>query len=126
MLSLFQILKRVFSIMFALFNLLNLNAPKTDVELYSNPASGYTWDYEMDNVGILTCSDSRYTADKGSVLTGKGGGTQKFTFKSLSEGTVNITFTYYKYNGLKKEIASTYVYKYVVSADKSIKLISIE
>ena len=89
--SLFAFLQQLISIMMAIISLLGLKTNTVDVELYANPTSGYTWEYSYDQKGILTLSDSYYLPDPSAILS-SGGGTQKFTFKAIGTGTVNITF----------------------------------
>lgn len=126
MTAVFTLLKWTITLFAALLSLFNLNAPKTTVELYYNPASGYKWEYEMDKDGILSYSESHYSPDSGSALTGKGGGTQHYTFKVKGPGTVNITFRYYKYENAKKVVSSQYIYTYVVADDGTITLKNIQ
>ncbi len=126
MLSIFSLLRWILTLLMALLSIFNLNAPKTTVELYFNPSSGYNWEYEMDKSGVLSYSESHYTPDSGSAMSGKGGGTKYYTFKAVGEGTVNITFNYYKYENLKKVIVSQYVYTYTVADDGTITLKSIQ
>lgn len=126
MLAIFNLLRWILTLLTALLSLFNLNAPKTTVELYFNPASGYNWDYEMDTSGVLSYSESHYTPDSGSATTGKGGGTKYYTFKAVGEGTVNITFSYYKYDNFKKVVVSQYVYTYEVGNNRTITLKSIQ
>ena len=118
----FDLMRRIMSLFAALLSLLNFNSQKTNVELYHNPSSRYIWEYEMDKSGILSYSDSHYTPDSGSVLSGKGGGTKYYTFKAIGTGTVNITFRYYRYEKTEKIVASQYVYTYIVDKDGVITL----
>lgn len=126
MIAVFNLLKWILTLLAAILSLFNFNTPKTTVELYHNPSSGYRWEYDMDTSGVLSYSESHYTPDSGSALTGKGGGTQHYTFRAVGEGTVNITFSYYKYDNLKKVVASQYVYTYTVAQDGTITLKSIQ
>lgn len=126
MISVFNLLKWILSLLAAMLSLFNLNAPKTTVELYHNPSSGYRWEYDMDKAGVLSYSKSHYTPDSDSALTGKGGGTQNYTFRAIGTGTVNITFSYYKYENGKKVVSSQYIYTYTVAEDGTITLKSIQ
>lgn len=124
MITVFNILLKIFTIFIAIISTLNIDtsANKTSVELYTNPASGYIWEYSMDKIGVMTLVDTDYSSDSGSILTGKGGGTKTFTFRSIQSGTVNITFRYIKYEGFEKIIATEYIYTYDVAENGTISL----
>lgn len=126
MMSVFSLLQWILTFFASIFSIFSFNTPKTEVELYHNPSSGYRWEYEMDNEDILTFSESHYTPDKDSALSGKGGGTQHFTFKSKNEGTVSITFRYYKYDNGEKVVISQYIYSYSVNKNGEITLNSVK
>ena len=121
----FSLLQGLVSVILALFNLLGLQINTTTVELYANPSSGYEWEYSMDEQGILSLNETHYTPDSDSIINGKGGGTQYFTFRALNSGTVNITFEYVKYDRNQKIVASTYVYTYIVDNSGRIALYSV-
>lgn len=120
MLPILNLLRWIFSLFAALLSMFNINIQKTTVEFYDNPASGYEWEYEADKAGILALSESRYTPDSASALSGKGGGTRYFTFKAIGKGTVNITFRYVKYENDEKTVASEYTYTFTVEDDGTI------
>ncbi len=128
MTAIFNVLLSIFMVFVALLSSLNLDTStkETSVELYTNPASGYTWEYSMDKIGYLTLTETNYTSDSGSILKGKGGGTQTFTFISIRSGTVSITFRYVKYDGFEKIIASEYIYTYDIAEDGTVSLRSIQ
>lgn len=126
MLSIFDLLRWILSLFAALLSIFNLNVQKTTVELYCNPSSDYSWEYEMDKAGVLAYSESHYTPDSSSALSGKGGGTKHFTFRAVAPGTVNITFRYYKYDNFEKVVASQYIYTYIVDDDGTINLKNIQ
>ena len=119
-------LRRVVVFLTALVSLLGIETTTVTLELYSNPASGYEWEYNFDKSGILTVSDSYYTPDPASILTGRGGGKTHFVLKSLGSGTVRVTFEYVKKTVSERIVASTYVYTYNVSTDGIISLYSIQ
>ncbi len=123
MTALFSLLRSLVSIMIAVISMFGLNKSTTTVELYTNPASGYSWEYSYDELGILVLSDSYYIPDSSAILSG-GGGTQNFKFTSLSSGTVNITFRYV--SKIDNSVASEYVYTYVVDYEGNITLQSIQ
>ncbi len=126
MVIIFSLLKGLVSVILALMSILGLQVNKTTVELYANPSSGYEWEYSFDEQGIMVLNDSHYSPDTASILSGKGGGTQYFTFRALDSGTVNITFEYVKYNGAQRIVASTYVYTYMVDSIGGIALYQVQ
>ena len=128
MVTIFSIFARILSFFMAFFQIFNIDIAKKEVtvELYTNPSSGYRWEYSTDEIGYMTLVSTDYTADPGSAITGKGGGTQTFTFRSIRSGTVNITFRYVKQEGLEKIVASEYVYTYDIADDGTITLVSIQ
>ena len=107
------------AIIATIVNLIPLQSNTVSVELYANPDSGYQWEYEYDKTQILTLSSTYYTHDTSSILSNSGGGIQHFNFRPVGEGTVNITFSYVKYSGNRKIVASRYVYTYTVSGSKA-------
>lgn len=120
---LFTLLRQLVSIMLAVVSMLGLNKSSTTVELYTNPASGYSWEYSYDDTGILILSKSYYVPDYSAILSG-GGGTQTFEFNAVSSGTVNVTFKYT--SKIDSTVASEYVYTYIVDEAGNITLHSIQ
>lgn len=94
-----------------------------EVELYSNPTSGYSWEYEMDRIDVLAISESYYVPDFNDLFSG--GGKRVFKFTALTPGIVHITFTYEKILDFSSDIASKYVYTYEVLPSGEIELISV-
>ena len=124
MTSIFSLLQQLISLVMAIVSLLGLNTTNTvDVELYANPSSGYMWEYSYDKNGVIALSEEYYLPDPSAILS-SGGGTQKFTFRAISKGNVNVTFRYV--NTITDEIASTYVYAYSVDDTGKINLISVK
>ena len=120
MTALFSLLQQLIALMMAVINLLGLNNKNVvTVELYTNPSSGYSWEYSYDRIDVLVLSDNRFVPDTSAILSG-GGGTQVFEFRALSSGTVNITFSYV--NKIDKTVASEYVYTYTVDDTGKITL----
>ena len=120
MTALFSLLQQLIALMMAVINLLGLNNKNVvTVELYTNPSSGYSWEYSYDRIDVLVLSDNRFVPDTSAILSG-GGGTQVFEFRALSSGTVNITFRYV--NKFDKTVASEYVYTYTVDDTGKITL----
>lgn len=124
MTALFSLLQQLIALMMAIINLLGLNNNNiVTVELYTNPSSGYSWEYSYDRIDVLVLSDNNFIPDSSAILSG-GGGTQVFEFRALSSGTVNITFSYVNKND--KSVASEYIYTYTVDDTGKITLQSIQ
>ena len=124
MTALFSLLQQLIALMMAVINLLGLNNKNVvTVELYTNPSSGYSWEYSYDRIDVLVLSDNNFIPDSSAILSG-GGGTQVFEFRALSSGTVNITFSYVNKND--KSVASEYIYTYTVDDTGKITLQSIQ
>ncbi len=123
MATIFAYLKMLLAFLFAIVRLLGFGADTAEVELYANPASGYYWEYSYDEYGVLMLANSHYLPDTSAIFSG-GGGTQKFTFREIGEGTVNITFEYTQVG--TKNVASRYVYTYQVDEDGEITLLNVE
>lgn len=121
MTALFVLLQRLVALMMAVISMLGLKTNTVEVELYANPTSGYSWEYSYDRTGVIALSEIYYLPDTSAILSG-GGGTQKFTFRAVGSGTVNVTFRYVKNIG--KDVASTYVYTYSVDESGEITLLN--
>lgn len=120
MTALFSLLQQLVALMMAIISLLGLNNNKSTVtvELYTNPSSGYSWEYSYDRIDILVLDENRYIPDTSAILSN--GGTQVFSFRAINSGTVNITFRYV--NKITDNVASEYVYTYVVDDAMNITL----
>lgn len=114
-------IRRLVALFVAIISLLGIKTDTETVELYANPASGYSWEYSFDKSGVLALTESSYSPDTSSILSG--GGTQNFTFRALGSGTVNITFKYVSIDGT---VASQYVYTYNVDVNGNIELHGIQ
>lgn len=124
MTALFSLLQQIVALIMSIISLLGLNNKNiVTVELYTNPSSGYSWEYSYDRIDVLVLSDNRFAPDTSAILSG-GGGTQVFEFRALSSGTVNITFSYV--NKIDKSVASEYIYTYIVDDTGKITLQSIQ
>jgi predicted secreted protein len=124
MTALFSLLQQIVALIMSIISLLGLNNKNiVTVELYTNPSSGYSWEYSYDRIDVLVLSDNRFAPDTSAILSG-GGGTQVFEFRALSSGTVNITFSYV--NKIDKSVASKYIYTYIVDDTGKITLQSIQ
>lgn len=118
----FTYLRILIAFLMALIKLLGFGAETVDIELYADPSSGYYWEHSYDKDGILILSGTHYVPDMSAIFSG-GGGKQKYTFREIGEGTVNITFKYVKIGS--GEVASKYVYTYHVADDGTITLINV-
>ena len=84
-------------------SVLNLAPVKYTIEgdtltviLEENPSTGYRWAYEMDTNGIVNLESDEYIPKQDSESLIGAGGQHKWVFQCLAEGTVNITFYYYR------------------------------
>jgi Predicted secreted protein len=70
------------------------------VSLEANATTGYSWEYELSDPEVLTCTGSEYKENrhkKGMVGTG---GRQYYTFKAGKQGSTVIVFDYaQRWNG---------------------------
>lgn len=123
MTSLVVLLQRLVALMMAIISFLGIKTKTVDVELYANPTSGYSWEYSFDKNGVITLSETYYLPDTSAILSG-GGGTQKFVFRAVGSGTVNVTFKYVK--DFDNDVASTYVYTYTVDDSGEIILNNVQ
>lgn len=64
------------------------------LKLDSNPTTGYTWSYKVDNEGIIKETKNEYIPDKTEAGIVGSGGVQQFSFKGIKEGDVTVTFEY--------------------------------
>lgn len=124
MATIFNAIARIFSFFIAIIQLLNIDfsSKEVTVELYTNPSSGYMWEYSADQIGYLMLVGTDYKSDSDSAIMGKGGGTKTFTFRAIRSGTVNITFRYVKLEGFSKIVATEYVYTYDIAEDGTVTL----
>ncbi|MCD7775018.1 MAG: protease inhibitor I42 family protein [Clostridiales bacterium] len=126
MIVMLNLMQRFIAFVTALLSLIGINTSTVTVDLYTNPSSGYEWEYEFDRSGVLTLSDSYYNRDPYSILSSSSGGTRYFVFKAVSPGTVNVTFRYVKVIDGTKYMASSYVYTYNVDSNGRITLLNVK
>ncbi len=120
MAEIFVFLQKLIAFIAAIFGIFGINQNTATVELYANPASGYTWEYSIDNEDVLLLISNNYKPDISSIESG-GGGKQQFTFEAISEGTANVTFRYVsRTNG---SVASGYIYTYKVNSSGKLELV---
>lgn len=122
MFILFGILQQVLALLLAILNIFSFNFRTVSVDLYTNPSSGYTWECECDEEGILVLVDSHYSPDAATLFKGKGGGQRTFTFAALGSGTVKVKFDYVKIGDPSGKSVSQYIYTYSVDDDGNITL----
>ncbi len=77
------------------------------VKLDSNPSTGYSWEVEVSDENVIKFCESEYRdAFNPDGVAGKGG-TERFFFDAVSDGTAAITFTYgqhWKADGIVKTV----------------------
>ena len=84
------------------------------VELQGNPTTGYAWVYIMSPEGILREISNEYSADKSGEAVVGSDGKFIFTFEALSEGEVEINFSYLRAWEVDTPAAKTVVYRATV------------
>ncbi len=65
------------------------------IELYENPTTGYTWNYEITNKKVLEFYKKEMITDENSGTIGVGSEI-KFSFEPILEGKALISFKYYR------------------------------
>lgn len=73
-----------------------INMKNYTINLRGNATTGYTWSYSVDKEGIIKEEVNKYTPDKAEEGVVGTGGVQTYSFKSVKEGDVTITFKYAK------------------------------
>ena len=95
------------------------NAEKNYViEFESNHTTGYTWQYETSEEGIVEIENNYITKSHDEKIVGVGG-TDQFIIKGLAEGTITIKFTYSQ-SWDPKETDKTESYKITVDKDLNV------
>lgn len=87
--------------------------------LYENPSTGFLWEYEQSQEGVLEIMEDKYVSDPSNPkkpTTGKGG-QHFFRFKVIGSGTIEIQFTYARGD----EIADEMIYTYECDQNKATK-----
>ena len=75
----------------------SLAGSKATVELEGNPTTGYVWEYEIANPGIIEEVSNEYiTAGQDDVEVVGAGGVFRFTFRGVTQGETEITFHYHR------------------------------
>ena len=76
----------------------SLAGSKAIVELEGNPTTGYVWEVEIANPGIIEEVSNEYiTAGQDDDVEVVGvGGVFSFTFKGITQGETELTFKYHR------------------------------
>ncbi|MDP2891800.1 MAG: protease inhibitor I42 family protein [Bacillota bacterium] len=64
------------------------------IVLKSNPTTGFDWYYTVDNEGIVLLVKDEYKTDNPNLIGS--GGMHTWIFQGVQEGTVKLTFKYYR------------------------------
>ena len=75
----------------------SLAGTKATIELEGNPTTGYVWEAEIANPGIIEEVSNEYITagqDDNDVEVVGAGGVFRFTFKGITQGETEITFNY--------------------------------
>jgi len=65
-----------------------------NISLKGNYTTGYTWVYEVSNIGMIKEDYNEYIQDSNKDGMVGVGGVQHYTFSALEDGEVTITFNY--------------------------------
>jgi inhibitor of cysteine peptidase len=89
-----------------------------EIDLESNPTTGYQWQYENDKEGIIKEVSNIYKEkDVSEEITGSGG-TDVWIFEGLKEGSSQVTFNYLR--SWEKEVAETKTFIFTVDKERNI------
>lgn len=83
------------------------NSKELKITFDSNPSTGYHWESETYNEGVIKITESYESDCKDENIVGCGGKTI-FTITPLMEGTEIIDFSYIAPNGEDEEYNATY------------------
>lgn len=64
------------------------------VSLKSNPTTGYSWSYKIQEDGIVEMARQKYIADVHKEGLAGSGGKENYIFKGVKAGETKVTFTY--------------------------------
>lgn len=95
-----------------------------DIELDSNPSTGYTWSYDVSEEGIVKFTKDEFVLPEESKNLSGAPGKQIYQITGESEGEVEITFTYSRKWEEDSLDASGFTYKFKVDKNLNVKLIS--
>lgn len=103
----------------------NKKANTYEIRLESNSSTGYQWSYTMDKTGIVKESKTSYIPDNTSSAPVPGsGGTSVYTFESIAQGEVILTFTYQR--SWETDVEPIKSVTYHLSVDKDLKISEIK
>lgn len=66
----------------------------TSIQLETNPTTGYSWNYDIEDNTIATITSEEYIPDQQADEIVGAGGTKIYTIQGLKEGTTSIEFKY--------------------------------
>lgn len=97
-----------------------------DIELDSNPSTGYTWSYSISEEGIIKFIKDEFISPNNSEDLVGAPGIQKYQIAGVKEGEVEITFTYRRQWETESSDDIGYIYKFKIDKDLNIELINKE
>lgn len=71
-----------------------ISAGKGTIAIKANPTTGFDWYYTADNEGIIKLTKDDYSSDSPGLVGG--GGVHSWTYEGVKQGTVKLTFKYYR------------------------------
>lgn len=91
-----------------------------EIDLESNPTTGYDWQYSADKDGIIKEVSKVYKSDDVPKDVCGSGGTDIWTFEGLKEGSTEVTFKYLR--PWEKEVIKTRIFIFTVDKDLKVKV----
>ena len=83
------------------------------ITLQSNPSTGYSWSYSVDNEGMVTETSHSYSSSDPELFGSDGA--EEWHFQGLKEGNASITFVYSR-NWDNSEV-KTKTFTYYIDSD---------
>lgn len=90
-----------------------------DLKLQGNPTTGYTWNYNISDEGIIKEESQKYISDAKDLKIQGAGGVYTWKFSGLKEGSTKVTFRYGR--SWEKEVFKTKTYMFAV--DKNLNVV---
>lgn len=90
------------------------------LRLSGNPTTGYSWDYEVSDEGIIKEKSKEYISDAKDFKLEGAGGTFIWNFSGIKEGITKVTFKYSR--PWEKEVIETKTYLFIVDGKLNITI----
>jgi predicted secreted protein len=89
-----------------------------EIDLESNPTTGYEWKYDIDNEGIIKQVSKVYKQDEAEKGILGSGGKDIWTFEGIKEGSTQVTFKYLR--SWEGEVVKTKTFIFTVDKELGI------